>query len=236
MVLAADGPPLRHHFLVPRGDYEVVDVWHPSGLVGTGSNDLVAERVFVPGHRSLSVPDTNALRVPGREVNPGPLFGVPWFSILCNSVVVPLLGMAAAGVELALDTHRGKFEANPETVPATLTLARLTEATAAIDHARGFLLHDVGDIYESVVAGRDLSIAQRMRSQRDHIVAVRMAIEAVDKAYQSGGPRSIALANRLQQIWRDAHAGEHHAMNLPDQAMPNFARYLITGDPGALPY
>jgi hypothetical protein len=25
-------------------------------------------------------------------------------------------------------------------------------------------------------------------------------------------------------------------MNLPDHEMPNYARYLITGDPGVLPY
>jgi 3-hydroxy-9,10-secoandrosta-1,3,5(10)-triene-9,17-dione monooxygenase len=93
MVQSEDAPPERRHFLLPRTDYDVVDVWHPSGLAGTGSNDLLATEVFVPDHRSLSVADTNARRVPGREANPGPLFGVPWFSMLCNAVVVPLLPM-----------------------------------------------------------------------------------------------------------------------------------------------
>lgn len=236
MVTSDDGPPARYHFLIPRTDYEVVDVWHPSGLIGTGSNDLVAEQVFVPEYRAMSVADVSERRVPGRESNPGPLFAVPWFSILCNSVVVPLLGMADAAVTDTLEIHRTKFLANPDVVPGALTLARLTEATASIDHARDFLLNDIGDIYETVAAGNDPTLDQRMRSQRDHIVAVGMAISAVDKAYQSGGPRSIHESNRLQQIWRDAHAGEHHAMNLPDQAMPNFCRYLITGDPGSLSY
>jgi 3-hydroxy-9,10-secoandrosta-1,3,5(10)-triene-9,17-dione monooxygenase len=236
MVRFEDAPPERRHFLLPRTDYEVVDVWHPSGLAGTGSNDLVAAEVFVPDHRSLSVADTLARRVPGREANPGPLFGVPWFSMLCNAVVVPLLGMAAAAVDAALEVHRAKYRAAAGLLPGDLTLARLTEATASTDHARRVLRENVGDIYDTVAAGDDPTTAQRMISQRDHIASVGMAISAVDKAYQSGGPRSIHLNNALQRIWRDAHAGEHHAMNLPDHEMPNYARYLITGDPGVLPY
>jgi 3-hydroxy-9,10-secoandrosta-1,3,5(10)-triene-9,17-dione monooxygenase len=236
MVQSEDAPPERRHFLLPRTDYEVVDVWHPSGLAGTGSNDLLATEVFVPDHRSLSVADTNARRVPGREANPGPLFGVPWFSMLCNAVVVPLLGMAAAAADAALEVHRAKYRSTGGVLPGDLTLARLTEATASVDHARRFLRENVGDIYETVAAGGDPTTAQRMISQRDHIASVGLAISAVDKAYQSGGPRSIHLNNALQRIWRDAHAGEHHAMNLPDLEMPNYARYLITGDPGVLPY
>jgi 3-hydroxy-9,10-secoandrosta-1,3,5(10)-triene-9,17-dione monooxygenase len=236
MVTSGDGPPRYRHFLLPRGDYEVIDVWHPSGLVGTGSNDIVVQEMFVPGYRTLSVPETLERRVPGRDVNPGPLFAVPWFSMLLNAVVVPLLGMASAAVETAIGIHRAKFLANPAVVPGDLTLARLTEATASVEHARSFLLANVGDIYETVAGGHDPTLQQRMISQRDHIVAVGMAVAAVDKAYQSGGPRSIHGSHRLQQLWRDAHAGEHHAMNLPDAEMPNYARYLITGDPGQIPH
>jgi 3-hydroxy-9,10-secoandrosta-1,3,5(10)-triene-9,17-dione monooxygenase len=52
----------------------------------------------------------------------------------------------------------------------------------------------------------------------------------VDKAYQHGGPRSVALSSRLQQRWRDVHTGQHHAMNLPDGALPIYGRWLLEGD------
>jgi hypothetical protein len=66
------GPPEYRHFLLPRADYTIVDVWHASGLIGTGSNDIVVSEQFVPEHRSLNVADTLERRVPGKEVNTGP--------------------------------------------------------------------------------------------------------------------------------------------------------------------
>src|SRR5271166_1188092 len=48
----AGGPPDVRAFLVPRPDYEVVDVWHVLGLKGTGSNDIIVKDPFVPEHRT----------------------------------------------------------------------------------------------------------------------------------------------------------------------------------------
>src|SRR5699024_6284925 len=56
--------------LVPREDYRVVDVWDAVGLAGTGSNDIVVERAFVPGHRVMRNYDQAQLRGPGQRVNP----------------------------------------------------------------------------------------------------------------------------------------------------------------------
>lgn len=229
-------PPVYRHFLLPRPDYEIHDVWHTSGLLGTGSNDIVVTEAFVPEHRSMAVSDLLERRCPGRAVNTGPLFATPWFSVFLNAVVVPLVGMAAAGLDEALAVHRAKATTDPSRVPGDLTLARLAEASAAVDGARTLLLHNLGEIYETAVTGDVPSVDQRLRAKRDHMVAVGLAVSAVDKAYQSGGPRSIGLASPLQKLWRDVHAGEHHAMNLPDAAYPDFGRYLVTGDAGAGPF
>ncbi|MGO4202807.1 hypothetical protein AB4Z09_13850 [Rhodococcus sp. TAF43] len=74
----------------------------------------------------------------------------------------------------------------------------------------------------------------RQRSKRDHIAAVGVAVSAADKAYQVGGPRSIATSSALQSVWRDVHAGQHHAINLPDKVNHEYGTYLLTGDPGTL--
>ena len=58
-------------FLVPRDDYTIVDVWHIVGLRGTGSNDIVVDDVFVPGHRTLSFTATGRCACPGQQVNTG---------------------------------------------------------------------------------------------------------------------------------------------------------------------
>jgi 3-hydroxy-9,10-secoandrosta-1,3,5(10)-triene-9,17-dione monooxygenase len=224
------GPPAYRHFLLPRADYEIVDVWNASGLEGTGSNDIVVTERFVPAHRSLDVAETLERRVPGKAVNAAPLYNMPWFGVLLNSVVVPLLGMASAALDDALAVHRAKAALTPPVLPGDLTLSRLAEASGEIDLGRELLLRNLGDLWETAVAGRAPTLAQRMRGKRDHMLAVGLATSAVDKAYQHGGPRSVALSSRLQQRWRDVHTGQHHAMNLPDGALPIYGRWLVEGD------
>ncbi|MEV4441536.1 acyl-CoA dehydrogenase family protein, partial [Streptomyces sp. NPDC049577] len=60
-VTGADGEQLdRGVALVPMAELTIEDTWHTVGMRGTGSHTLVAEDVFVPDHRILSL--TGALR------------------------------------------------------------------------------------------------------------------------------------------------------------------------------
>src|SRR3546814_16710003 len=42
--------------LIPMSELGIEDTWYVAGMRGTASNTLVAEEVFVPSHRILSVP------------------------------------------------------------------------------------------------------------------------------------------------------------------------------------
>ena len=52
--------------LIPMSELAVEDTWFVAGMKGTGSNTLVADEVFVPDHRLLSVPKGDRERVPDR--------------------------------------------------------------------------------------------------------------------------------------------------------------------------
>src|SRR5947207_5537695 len=54
--IAGEEPPLPHMFLVPAGDVEVKDNWHVDGMAATGSRDIVATSVIVPGYRVSIIP------------------------------------------------------------------------------------------------------------------------------------------------------------------------------------
>lgn len=225
------GPPEYRHFLLPRPDYEVVDVWNPAGLVGTGSNDLVVDGSFVPAYRSMSVADLMVLDCPGRTVNTGPLYSCPWGAIFLNAVCVPIVGMARAALDAALDYHRGKIvTAGAAAMPHPLTLARLAEADGQLDAVRLQLFDNLAQVYGHAVAGKEIPLAARARARRDQVTAVTRAVDAADKAYESAGPRSIGLANPIQRFWRDAHAGAHHAVNLPDLGLSAYGTFLVTGE------
>lgn len=51
------GMPQITHVFMPVGDVQIHDVWHASGLCGTGSQDFEAADVFVPEQRIVSVFD-----------------------------------------------------------------------------------------------------------------------------------------------------------------------------------
>src|SRR5216683_5362535 len=73
IVLDGDGKPTDFRtFLLPARDYVIDDVWDTVGLRGTGSNDIVVDGAFVPGHRSLSFTDVSRCKCPGHETNPAP--------------------------------------------------------------------------------------------------------------------------------------------------------------------
>lgn len=224
------GPPEYRHFVLPRADYRIEDVWNVSGLAGTGSNDIVIEESFVPAYRSMSVADLAALRCPGREENTGALYACPWGAVFLNAVCVPLIGMAQAALDECLGFHRARVaEGNRMAMPHPLTLARLAEASADIDAARDALLANAHEVYSHATNGQEVPLAVRARARRDQAMAVTRALSAVNAAYQSAGPRAISLSSPIQRIWRDVHAGAHHVVNLPDLGMSGYGAYLLTG-------
>ncbi|MFS3128686.1 acyl-CoA dehydrogenase family protein [Nocardioides sp. Bht2] len=223
------GAPVYRHFLLPEGDYRMEDVWDTNGLAGTGSNDIVVEDAFVPDYRSMDVEDLYRLDCPGREVNTSELFSIPWYTIFLNAVVVPLVGMARRTVDEAIEPLRERRAATPAYSPLPITHARLAEADAEVDLALLALQHNLGTVVETLAAGDEVTLRLRHRAKRDHIMAVNLAVSAADKAYLSGGPRSIKSSSPIQRVWRDVHAGQHHAMNVPDLILPQVGDWL-TGD------
>src|SRR5215218_5775524 len=63
--------------LVPRSDYRIIDTWQAMGMVGTGSNDIAVEDLFVPERRALPMRSCRGgFDHPGAALNKGPLFGI----------------------------------------------------------------------------------------------------------------------------------------------------------------
>jgi len=237
-----DGKPVEmRHFLLPRTDYEIVDVWHVAGLCGTGSNDITVDDAFVPDARSMSWPDLQAHRCPGVEVNTSPLFQVPWGSMFLNAVTAPMVGMARGMLSdaLGLIKHRvsGYVPPGPTTGPfdakriwPAVTMAKLAEASGEIDAARVQMLDNLGEIYAHAVAGEPIPLAVRARARRDQVMAVKRATDAANTIFSLAGGRGLSLRSPIQRLWRDVHAGSHHVVNGADQALTSYGAYLM-GEP-----
>ena len=237
-VIDGGKPVEMRHFLLPRSDYEIVDVWHVAGLCGTGSNDIVVDDAFVPDSRSMSWPDLKAHRCPGTEVNTSALFRVPWGSMFLNAVTAPLVGMARGmlheSVALIKQRVTGYVPPGPPAGPfdakaiwPAVTMARLAETSAEIDAARVQMLDNLGDIFSYAVAEREVPLEARARARRDQVMAAKRATEAANTIFSLAGGRGLSLKSPIQRFWRDTQAGAHHVVNGTDQALTSYGAYMM---------
>lgn len=241
-VYDADRRPVEmRHFLLPRKDYEIIDVWQVAGLSGSGSNDIKVENAFVPDAHSMSWPDLYAHRCPGVSVNTGPLFKVPWGSMFLNAVTAPLVGMAKGMLRESLSMVKQRVQGYVPPGPANSTfdakriwpavsLAKLAEASGEIDAARLQLLDNLSDVYHYASAGSEVPLEVRARARRDQVLAARRATDAANTIFSLAGGRGLSLRSPIQRLWRDAHAGSHHVVNGTDQALTGYGAFLL-GEP-----
>lgn len=250
VVYDGDQPLEMRHFLLPRLDYEIIDVWNVAGLSGSGSNDIQVTDMFVPDAHSMSWPDLQAHRCPGTEVNTSNLFRVPWGSMFLNAVTAPLVGMARgmldASVSMVKQRVAGYIPPGPATGPfdakrvwPAVSMAKLAEVSAEIDAARVQMLDNLGEVFEYVsAAGSEpgsggaaaVPLEVRARARRDQVMAARRSTDAANTIFSLAGGRGLSLKSPVQRLWRDVQAGSHHVVNGSDQALTSYGGYLM-GEP-----
>jgi alkylation response protein AidB-like acyl-CoA dehydrogenase len=76
---ADSDPYTQGYILVPKTNYAVEDNWDVMGLIGTGSNDVIVEDLFIPAHRMLTLEQALSGKPPGSAVNGNDLWKVPFF-------------------------------------------------------------------------------------------------------------------------------------------------------------
>lgn len=234
-----DAVPGDHHFLIPRGDFEIVaDSWNTVGLRGTGSNDIVVTDAFVPEYRVLeysTVVDGTAAAAVGLADNP--LYAMPWFSLFGNAVSATVVGICEGALASTLDYQRERADAfGTKITEDSFTLPSIAEAASEIRASRLQILDNVNRIYDVLVAGGVPSKQLRAESRRDQVRASWRAVGAVDSLFSRTGGNAIRADKPMQRLWRDAHAGLNHAVNLPGPTYQLAAQALMGIEPpeGAL--
>lgn len=227
---ASGEPAGRGLALVPMDELAVEDTWHTAGMRGTGSHTLVAEDVFVPGHRVLSV--TRALRGEyPTEFTDEALYRSAFVPVLASVLVGPQLGLARGGLELVMASlSEGRpishtfYEQAREASPAQMQLA---EAAQLIDTATLHLTRAAEDIDGWAASGRYMPLLDRARVRMDTATVARRSREALDILLTLQGAGSFAEANPLQRIWRDQETASRHAMTNPAVTSELYGRALL---------
>ncbi|KUF16725.1 acyl-CoA dehydrogenase family protein [Streptomyces silvensis] len=215
--------------LIPAADYTVEESWFVAGLRATGSNTVVAEDVFVPEHRLLSVPKALAGDYPVQRSGT-PLARAAFTQFLTGApLVAPQLGLGRAALELVKSKAADKavtftfFEKQRDSTAFQLQIA---EATLKIDTARLHVHHAV-DAIDTAARGTALDALGRTRARAGLSHAVGQVTEAIDLLLTAHGAGSFADSAPLQRIWRDAGIAARHAILQPAVIKELYGKALL---------
>lgn len=225
-----DGLPDMRTFLLPRGDYEIDDNWHVSGLAGTGSKDIVVADAFVPSHRTHSFIDAYRFESPGQALNPGPLYRLPFGCVFAFCIAVPAIGAAEGALETFTREMREKRSAYGGSRLAEDASAQVcvSEASAEIDAARDELRRTWTRLWSLAEAGAPIPIELRARARWTAANVVCRGIRAVDALMDASGGHAIFLDHPMQRFFRDVHAMRAHALNDPARAARLFGQTQLS--------
>ncbi len=208
-VIEADGSPRRdadgeivvRTLLLPAGEATWIDAWDVIGLRATGSDSYEVKDLLVRHDHSFIRDD------PAERRYQAPLYLFPQISLYASGFSGTALGIARAMLdaftELAVDKR-------PRLARQTLrdtgmVQYEVAQAEARIRAARAFVLSELSDIWQEVVATQALSIANRMRIRLATTFAIHEAKAAADIAYDLAGATAIFISNDFERRFRDIH-------------------------------
>ncbi|QIK76696.1 3-hydroxy-9,10-secoandrosta-1,3,5(10)-triene-9,17-dione monooxygenase oxygenase subunit [Nocardioides piscis] len=212
-------------FMVPREQYEIVDVWNVVGLRGTGSNDIVVDDVFIPEAFTLSMSDTGRCFGPGQEQNHSDLYKLPFHSLFTSTITSPIVGMASGAYAEHVDMQQQRVRAaylGERASSDPFAAVRIARAGSEIDAAWALLMANIREEQAHVAKGERIPLHLRLKVRRDQVLGTQRAIDAIDTLFEASGGRALAEGTYLQRAWRDAHAGRVHAANDPERALKMF--------------
>ena len=212
--------------MLPKKDYVIKDTWFVSGLLGTGSKDVVVDDVFVPEYRAAPVQDMRDARTLGRTFHNTANYRIPLRSILSFTLASPVLGMAQGALE--------SFElARQETASPAIQM-RLAESAAEIAAARALMQTDTREIFARAERDEMPTTDDRVRYRRDQVYVSRLAVRAVDRLFEANGGHSIFATEELQRFHRDIHAATHHASLAWDGVAEQYGRVRLGLEPNSV--
>ena len=218
--------------LIPTSEMTLEDTWFVAGMRASGSNCLIADDVFVPEHRMLSIPAAIEGDYPS-ELTEEAFYRSAFVGILALVLVGPQLGMGRAALDIVTSKAAKKpisytfFEAQSDSVAFQLQIA---EAAQMIDTATMHAYRAADDIDQAAARGVYPDSLTRARIRADTGLVADKITKAIDILLSAHGAGSFAEINPLQRIWRDSAVAARHAVVAPMVSYEVYGKALLGRD------
>ena len=215
--------------LIPMEQLSIEDTWYVTGMKGTGSNALVANEVFVPDYRILSLPRAIEGDYP-TELKHEEVYRSALVPVSVLVLVGPQLGMGRSALQYVIEKAPQRsiaytsFQKQTDSVAFQLQIA---EAAIKIDTAHLLAYQAADDIDEAAASGVYPDYMRRARIRAYCGAAIRNITEAIDILLSAHGAGSFALSSPLQRMWRDSNTAARHAVILPTVSDEVYGKALL---------
>jgi indole-3-acetate monooxygenase len=209
-----NGVPETRQCFLRLSQCEILDTWYTTGLCGTGSNDVVVRDVFVPEEHTFSFQDPKLVR------RSGPLYAFPFMFIAKGP------GTALGIARHAIDTLTGTGARKParrytlgERVEAPKALRddvyiqdAVGRAETLLTSARAHVFDVVGDLWASLLDGRQPTDRQLALFTTLYPHAVGVCVEVVQLIYKAAGGAAVYQKGHLDRCLRDILTANQHVI------------------------
>jgi alkylation response protein AidB-like acyl-CoA dehydrogenase len=187
-----------------------------SGLVGTGSHDVVIDEVFVPAAYTCAF---GPGMTPQSTYYQSLLYRYPLYVSFALPIGAVALGIAQGAVDVCMELAQAKRPAGTTVLlqERAMFQVRLAEAVALVRSARAWLHATVQQAWEALQASGEVSFAARADILLAAANATRSAATAVDIVYTAAGATANYRHSPLQRALRDVHAATQHMGTAPQQ-------------------
>jgi len=224
-----DGPPELCMYILPMEDAEVIDTWHMSGMVATGSNDIAVTEKFVGEHLRQNLSAMRAGDSPGANLHQTPTFRMPMLPVLGLTAAAPAVGCARRTLErfqerLQGRTVYGTADKQSERALGQSRLAHLTARQTTLENTLKQTASDVSAWGESGEICPDIERAA-LRVRIGHIV--RESRNIVRDVVEESGASAHHLDNPMQRSMRDLETLSGHTVFDLDISTESYGRLLL---------
>lgn len=238
-VVDAEGNQIDQGFaVIPMSEVTIEDTWYVVGMQGTGSNTIVANDVFIPNHRIVSVPAliNGDAPTPFKDEK---LFRSSFIPVAALGLVGPQLGLATRVLDYVREKSRTRgvsYSFYDRQMDSPSFQMGLAEATSLLDTAHLIAYRAAEDIDTAAAEGRWMTYLERARVRMDTGRAITMARDVIDKLISIHGAGSFAEGSLIQRLWRDCETAGRHAVISPSISTEVYGKALlgIEGDVTAL--
>jgi 3-hydroxy-9,10-secoandrosta-1,3,5(10)-triene-9,17-dione monooxygenase len=219
-------------FLLYRDQYEIVDVWHTTGMRGTGSKDIVIDDAFVPEYRTQSHLDyLFDVPLPGQVRNDGPLYRLPWACVFNYALSASVFGSAQRFLDLWIAESADRRVRSGPVKDDALMQHRLAVAMYDLDAAIVKLHRDCDTMWEAAVGGVALDRRERTAIRWNATRGCEVVGRSLTDLFHAASGRTIFVDHPLAAAYHDVMGGLGHAFLVPDQLGRSLAALHLGGSP-----